>query len=115
MSNDYLYIDDPLSIRDGLFLASSRSYGEQYVEPFIRAKYNLIAAEDDSYDAADSNGVKYEIKSCKALLKLKKKDTLLERVFFENNNIETKRMISFEEATTAQYLAKEPLIKSTSA
>lgn len=36
-------------VRDGLFLAASRTYAEQYIEPIIRKKYGL----------SDTSGVRY--------------------------------------------------------
>lgn len=54
-------------VRDGLFLAASRSYGEQYVEPFVRKKYGLNDPLGNDHDATDKDGKRYEIKACKVL------------------------------------------------
>ena len=49
-------------VRDGLFLAASRSYGEQYVEPFVRRKYGFIDTLTNDHYATDKDGKRYEIK-----------------------------------------------------
>ena len=101
-------------IRNGLFLASSRSYGEQYIEPFIRKKYNLKDPTSNDYDAVDQNGKKYEIKSCKVLKAIdnsKKLKTIIERILFENNNIMTNRLVLFSKCKTTTYLANVQNVK----
>jgi len=101
-------------IRDGLFLASSRTYGEQYVEPFIREKYDLIEPKDNAHDATDKNGKQYEIKSCKVLRETGNTDkskSLYERILFENTNLETSRLIPFSESNTANYGANVQNVK----
>ena len=47
-------------IRNGLFLAPSRSYGEQYIEPFVRKKYNLKDPASNDHDATDQNSKRYD-------------------------------------------------------
>lgn len=101
-------------VRDGLFLASSRSYGEQYVEPFVRRKYGFIDPQNNDHDAIDKDGKRYEIKACKVLKETgnsKKLKTILDRILFENNNLETNRLISFDECKTAKYLANVQNVK----
>jgi hypothetical protein len=101
-------------IRDGLFLAPSRSYGEQYVEPFIRKKYGLNDPGSNDYDAIDNNGKRYEIKACKVLKAAgngKRLKTIIERILFENNNLETNRLVPFSECKTADYLANVQNVK----
>ena len=101
-------------IRNGLFLASSRSYGEQYIEPFVRKKYNLKDPTGNNNDGTDKCGKRYEIKSCKVLRATdnsKKSKTIIERILFENNNIETNRLIPFSECKTAAYLANVQNVK----
>jgi hypothetical protein len=101
-------------VRDGLFLAASRTYGEQYIEPFIRYKYNLAEPDTDDYDAVDVAGLRYEIKACKVL-----KDTgnqkgmknLLDRILFENENLETNRLVPFSKSETEKYLANVQNVK----
>lgn len=101
-------------IRDGLFLAPSRSYGEQYVEPFIRRRYNLKEAENGEYDAIDKNGAKIEIKCCRVLsknLEVSKKEPLIKRIVAENYNVMTNRLISFQDCEIAEYLANVQNVK----
>ena len=101
-------------VRDGLFLASSRSYGEQYVEPFIREKYELSEPKTNDNDGTDKDGKRYEIKSCKVLRATsngKKLKTILDRILFETENVETGRLIPFSECETAKYLANVQNVK----
>jgi hypothetical protein len=101
-------------IRDGLFLAPSRSYGEQYVEPFIRKKYDLKEAENGEYDAIDKHNTKFEIKCCKVLSRnpeVSNKEPLIKRVIAENYNVMTNRLIPFEKCETAEYLANVQNVK----
>ena len=101
-------------IRNGLFLAPSRSYGEQYIEPFVRKKYNLKDPASNDHDATDQNSKRYEIKSCKVLKETgnsKKLKTIIARILFENNNLETSRLVLFNECKTAPYLANVQNVK----
>lgn len=101
-------------IRDGLFLASSRTYAEQYVEPIIRSLYDLREPNSGDHDAIGQDGTKYEIKACKVLRSTangKGSKRLLERILFENGNIETNRMVPFAEHKTADYLANVQNVK----
>lgn len=100
-------------VRDGLFLAASRTYGEQYVEPFIRARYGLSKGAGDQ-DGVDSKGKRYEIKSCKVLHSSQNRRgtrTLLERIKYELTNVTTNRMVPFNEAMTASYDANVQNVK----
>ena len=101
-------------IRDGLFLASSRSYGEQYIEPLIRAKYALHEPTSNDHDGTDSKGKRYEIKACKVLRAThnhKRAKTILERILFEGENTETNRLIPFTDCQKAEYLANVQNVK----
>lgn len=101
-------------VRDGLFLAPSRTYGEQYLEPFVRAKYGLLEPETGDHDAVDSEGNQYEIKACKVLRATengKGSKSLLDRILYENGNLETNRLIPFSEHKTAEYLANVQNVK----
>ena len=107
-------VDLVRKIRDGLFLASSRTYGEQYVEPFIRAKYGLTEPSSNDHDAIDESGKKYEIKACKILRSTdngKGSKTIIERILFENDNVATSRLVPFSEHGTAEYLANVQNVK----
>ncbi len=77
---------EPNHVRDGLFLAASRTYAEQYVEPIIRRKFDLLEPDGNDHDARDRSGYKYEIKACKVMRRRNNsKDArpLLERIYFE--------------------------------
>jgi hypothetical protein len=101
-------------VRNGIFLAASRTYGEQYIEPFIRKKYGFDEANDDSYDAIDNKGNRYEIKACKVLQETqnsKHTKKIIDRIIYENNNIETNRFIKFTDCLTSEYLANIQNVK----
>ncbi len=115
MGKIYSKIKDLVTkIRDGLFLASSRSYAEQYIEPFVREKYGLSDPKSNDHDGTDKNGKRYEIKSSKVLRATsnsKKLKTILDRILFETENIETNRLIPFSECKNAKYLANIQNVK----
>ena len=101
-------------VRDGLFLAASRSYGEQYIEPLIRAKYDLNEPTSNDHDGTDSKGKRYEIKACKVLSAThnhKRAKSVLERVLFENKNVPTGRLVAFKDSQSAEYLANVQNVK----
>jgi len=101
-------------VRNGLFLASSRSYAEQYIEPLIRDKYGLQEPSDNDHDARDQDGIKYEIKASKVLRdtgNTSKLKSLYERIIFENLNLETSRLITFADAKNADYGANIQNVK----
>lgn len=102
-----------LKIRNGLFLAPSRTYGERYVEPLIRRRYGLKKPKTDSYDAIDKNGKRYEIKSCKVLSSLGdlKNKPLIDQITFENDNLPTNRLVDFKDADKAIYDANVQNVK----
>jgi hypothetical protein len=102
-----------IQVRNGLFLASSRTYGEQYLEPFVRAKYGLLEPETGDHDAIGSDGHQYEIKACKVLRASEngKAKPLLDRILYENRNLETNRLIPFSEHKSAEYLANVQNVK----
>jgi hypothetical protein len=101
-------------VRNGLFLASSRTYGEQYIEPFIRQEFSLSEPAGNDHDGADSKGVRFEIKASKVLSvtnNLDKSKSLYERILFENTNLETSRLIPFEDCRTSEYGANIQNVK----
>lgn len=102
-----------VKVRNGLFLAPSRTYGEKYVEPLIRERYNLTKADNNSYDAKDNCGNRYEIKACKVLEALGeiKNAPLIDQITFENDNLPINRLIEFSEAEEAQYYANVQNVK----
>jgi hypothetical protein len=113
MNEDSEY-DAALKVRDGLFLSASRTCGEQYVEPFIREKFGLKEPVGNDHDAISVDGIRYEIKTSKVLRKhenTKNDRTLLDRIFFENYNAETNRLVPFSEAQSAKYDANIQNVK----
>jgi len=101
-------------VRDGLFLAASRPFGEEYIENFVRACYGLRKPDRGSYDAVDSKGIRYEIKAARALRPRPQKSgskTILERIQFENQSLVTNRLVRFDECRTAIYDANIQNIK----
>lgn len=101
-------------IRNGLFLAASRSYAEQFIEPFIRAKYKLNEPKNNENDGTDSKGRRYEIKACKVLKStgnVKKTIPIIERILFESNNIVTSRLVLFKDFSTLRYLGNVQNVK----
>jgi hypothetical protein len=105
---------DASDIRDGLFLAPSRSYAEQYLEPMIRELLGFSLPTNGDHDAIDKHGNKIEIKASKVLRKTnntKHHKSLYERIIYEKTNVETNRMFDFSEATTADYLANIQNVK----
>ena len=101
-------------VRDGLFMASSRTYAEQYVEPLIREKYDLLLPKGDDHDAMGQDGIKYEIKASKVLHPTgngKSAKTLIDRVLFESDHNVTKRLVPFDKHKTADYLANIQNVK----
>lgn len=101
-------------VRNGLFLAASRTYGEQYIEPFVRAWYGFAPGRGGAVDAVDRHGRLYEVKACKVLhasVNRRGTRTLLERVMYEIDNVTTNRMVPFAEAKTASYDANVQNVK----
>ena len=86
MQKTYFFIKGLVKrIRNGLFLAPSRSYGEQYIEPFVRRKYNLKDPTSNDNDGTDQSGKRYEIKACKVLKATgnsKRLKTIIKKILF---------------------------------
>ena len=103
-----------LKIRNGLFLASSRTYGEQYIEPLVRERYGLQDPDSSDHDARDLYGSKYEIKACKVLSQTgngKGTKSVLDRVLFESNNLVLNRLVEFSDHLNSDYLANVQNVK----
>ncbi len=101
-------------IRNGLFLAASRTYAEQYIEPLIRAKYGLLEPVSNDHDAIGSNGKKYEIKACKVLRSSENRagtKSLIERILYENLNTAIDRLVPFADRGIANYDANVQNVK----
>lgn len=103
-----------IKIRNGLFLAASRTYGEQYVEPFIRHTYRLIDPPGNDHDGVGTDGTRYEIKASKVLKKtanISKSKKILDRVLFENDNAQINRLLPFSAAKEFKYDANIQNVK----
>jgi len=102
-------------LRDGLFLAASRTYGEQYIEPFIRKQYGLSEAKKGDYDAIDKfKNIKYEIKAAKVLEarpKGNKNKPIMQRVLDEFDTSPLTRKIAFKDRFSADYDANIQNVK----
>jgi len=101
-------------LRDGLFLAASRTCGEQYVEPFIRKQYNLEESGSNDFDALNkANGIRYEIKSAKVLKSRQnlKKQSILQRILDEVHKSQLNRMVAFKDRFTIDYDANIQNVK----
>ena len=97
--------------RDGMFLASSRTYGETYMEPIIRKILGLSESPTGENDALDDNGEFGEIKCSKILIELLKDPSLIESVILENDNTILKRLIKFVDCFTSNYYANIQNVK----
>ncbi len=103
-----------IKIRNGLFLAASRTYGEQYVEPFIRKQYKLTDPSGNDHDGVSKDGTRFEIKASKVLKKtmnISKNKPLLDRVIFENDNAQINRLVAFSNAMSTKYNANIQNVK----
>ena len=103
-----------IKIRNGLFLAASRTYGEQYVEPFIRKQYKLTDPSGNDHDGVSKDGTRFEIKASKVLKKtmnISKNKPLLDRVIFENDNAQINRLVAFSNAMSTKYDANIQNVK----
>lgn len=101
-------------VRNGLFLASSRTYGEQYIEPLIRERYSLQDPDSSDHDARDKYGSKYEIKASKVLNQTnngKGTKSVLDRIVFENENLVLNRIFPFSEHLKSDFLANIQNVK----
>jgi hypothetical protein len=108
------HLELELKVRNGLFLAASRTYGEQYVEPFIRKQYDLIDPPGNDHDGVGKDGTRYEIKASKVLKKtenISKNKPLLDRVIFENDNAQINRFVPFSASTSTKYDANIQNVK----
>ena len=98
-------------VRTGLLLASSRTYAEQYIEPFIRQQYGLLPPTSDDHDAIGQDTTQFEIKASKVLKETEVEGSLLEQILRQNYTNEVDRAIPFEECTNADYLANIQNVK----
>jgi len=102
----------PDDIRDGLFLAASRTYGEQYVEPFLREVYGLTESASGDHDAISKDGTRFEIKAAKALrARQPAGDSIVERIIAEKLNTQTHRMVPYSLRYAENYNANIQNVK----
>ena len=104
----------PGRIRDGLFLAASRTYAEQYIEPLLRAKFNLESPEAGDHDAKDKLGNRYEIKASKVMRKRQNGSTarsLLDRILFEISDSPLSRYFDSVNASQEEFDANIQNVK----
>ena len=97
--------------RDGMFLASSRTYGETYMEPIIRKILGLSESPTGENDALDDNGEFGEIKCSKILLTKPKGKSLVERIILESENNVLSRLIPFSDCYNSKYDANIQNVK----
>jgi hypothetical protein len=106
--------DIELWVRDGLFLAASRTYAEQYIEPIVRSKFDLLEPTSDDHDAVGYDGTRFEIKASKVLRKRsngKGEKPLLDRVIFEATDSQLKRYFESAERYEENYNANIQNVK----
>jgi hypothetical protein len=101
------------NFRNGIFVASSRTYGEKIMEPIIRKILGLYESNTDENDAVNDKGEPFELKSSKVLrTTLRKKNlSLIERVLLENDNDELSRLIKFDDRLKFKYLSNIQNVK----
>jgi hypothetical protein len=103
------------AVRDGLFSAPSRTYGEQYMEPFLRAAYGLDRSGSGDFDAMNtSTEERYEIKTAKALTRgpiARKGDSLLTRILAETQATQLHRMVKHADRYRLDYNANIQNVK----
>jgi hypothetical protein len=95
-----------IKFRNGIFVASSRTYGEKYMEPIIRRWKGLSESDTNKNDAVNDNDEFIEIKCSKVLLPGQNKKTslsLLEKIMLESENNALNRLIPFANRLTSEY------------
>lgn len=99
--------------RNGIFRAPSRTYGEKYIEPILRALFKWDETVGNENDAIDIYKMYKEIKSSKVLLKQenKKNMSLVDKIIYENYNDVVNRLINFEDCFDKEYLSNIQNIK----
>jgi hypothetical protein len=101
-------------VRDGLFSAASRTYAEQYIEPLIRQKFNLLEPSGDDYDAGDREGQRYEIKASKVMRRRnnrKDSKTIMARILYEVEDSPLHRYFDSSERLNEDYDANIQNVK----
>jgi hypothetical protein len=107
-SDEYLTI----KFRNGMFLAPSRTYGENFMEPILRKYLGLSKSNTPKNDAVNDNGKPQEIKCSQVLLsRPKKKASLVEKIILESENNVLNRLIPFGDCYDSKYDANIQNVK----
>lgn len=120
---------EAMKIRDAIFLAPNRTYGESYMEPVLRKILNLEKGKGGDHDAMDPlTNERYEIKCSKVLLakpkkpkgkkkkkgaakEEEKKSSLFDTIVDQAHADPLARIISFEDRKSAEYDANIQNVK----
>jgi hypothetical protein len=88
MREDKVMKNKVVEFRNGIFTASSRTYGEIIMEPIVRKVLGLSKSSTSENDAENVDGEFVEIKCSKVLLTPKKEKniTIVERVLLDIEN-----------------------------
>lgn len=103
-----------IQVRNSLFMAASRTYAEQYIEPLLRTRYSLSDPDSNDHDAVAVDGTTFEIKACKVLRTSENRAgsrSLLERVLYELGNQPVHRLVPFSEREAVDYDANVQNVK----
>lgn len=106
--------EDGIMIREGLFLAPSRAYGETYIEPIIRKIFNLSKPESGAFDGVDiSDQTTYEIKAARVVTPVEKMKSFFNDITKHagNNTTLLSRAVDFNNRLELQYDANIQNIK----
>ena len=104
---------DAIKLRNGLFVAASRTYGERYIEPIIRSIYGYSKPESSDFDALDkTTDEKFEIKSARVLkTKTKVAKNLFDKIISEVDEDPLRRIVSFSDRKNEKYDANIQNVK----
>ena len=113
MREDKVMKNKVVEFRNGIFTASSRTYGEIIMEPIVRKVLGLSKSSTSENDAENVDGEFVEIKCSKVLLTPKKEKniTIVERVLLDIENNELNRLVKFDDCYDSKYLSNMQNIK----
>jgi hypothetical protein len=105
--------NEVMEFRNGIFLASSRTYGETIIEPIIRKLFGLNKPNSADCDSISKKGIRGEIKASKVLssVKRKKNVSFIDRILLENNSSPINRLVSFKNRLNSEYLSNIQNVK----
>ena len=106
-------MNNTLTFRNGIFTASSRTYGEIIMEPIVRKVLGLSKSSTSENDAENVDGEFVEIKCSKVLLTPKKEKniTIVERVLLDIENNELNRLVKSDDCYDSKYLSNIQNVK----